>query len=134
MLAFVEPCVGIICACLPAMRSLFRSLSCFERSTYSWRFKASHTSSSSWGVGQGGNNRPSSTKSPLHPHRVEEFPHGQKSQNGWVQLDSLGDRAVVSEIHRNSQPSEQAADGDDQLPKQGIKVKSDLEWSVSYTR
>lgn len=97
---------------------------CFRRSTYSGRFKASHdtyTSSSSYS-----NNRQSHK-----PNRLEEFSFAHKQQNGWVPLDPLADQSVISEIHRGSGSREQAIFDEDGLPLQGIKVKSDLEWSVS---
>lgn len=124
-LAFVEPCVGIICACLPAIRPLFRG---FHAPTFSRPYKNSQDSYSS--SDETGRSNGNGTRHSRRSGRSGVMSFGDKAHRDWAPLDPRADQSVVSEIQRGSVSREQSLGEDDGVPMQGIKVKSDLEWSV----
>ncbi|MCJ1364048.1 hypothetical protein MMC16_003157 [Acarospora aff. strigata] len=126
MLAFVEPCVGIVCACLPALRPLFRNMPTLRSFTRSKRFKGGHHTDTPSSLRENVRCYLSKRSLTLPKYRHEEFSFEQKSQTTWLSLKALGDWSVTSETHCGRHQREQAVVGQDGLPLPGIEVKSDL--------
>ena len=101
MLALVEPCLGIICACLPVMRPLFGSI---FGGVVSNVFSNKHSTK--------GSNDSRST----HP------------ENGWIELGGQDPQRFVSKIHGGKELQSKELEQElSMVPSTGIQVRSDLE-------
>lgn len=144
MLAFTEPCIGIMCACLPAMWSLFRNIrgrstqgssgkrskSSYNSSGRSW--PRSHKLQNSDHLAQYSKGTPATSANdsvmendhlPLNTYsKPRSSPPQDKS---WLDPPQTTNASLRNEIYRTM-----SKEGND-VPSNGITVKSDVEWSAS---
>ncbi|KAI9669825.1 MAG: hypothetical protein M1817_004566 [Caeruleum heppii] len=131
MLAFVEPCVGIICACLPTMWCFFRNIKRGKQSSFklSGGSVDSPPEAKTWpGHGQVGEQLRPSTQGPNGHHR-EEASFGSKRPHGWMRLEAADDPSVMNKVAQGMPATH--AKREQSLPMNVIKVDSDMHWSAS---
>ena len=127
-----EPCIGIYCACLPVLGPIFKSISGGVLST-ARRSKNSATYGQSWRTPDGsGQSKKASDHNAVtsagfsrldgttSESEHELRPYNPAGHNGQTTSRIVGGNGVLT-------PSESEAQGS--WPMEGIKVKSDVEWS-----
>ena len=124
LLALVEPCLGIICACLPVMRPLFSSIYVHvTRSVFS--SKNSKNSTDSSGSRTYRTHSSSNLKSDTHALRTQP-------ESGWMELGGQDSHIFINKIQGNAAVLESEDDqGSSTLPRNVIRVRSDLESRTS---
>ena len=121
LLALIEPCLGIVCACLPVMRPLFGRVSCgFFASVFGSVFSSKNSHKNS-------QNSNSTKASSTDPHS-DVYPLRQKPDTEWMELAPQDSRRFVNEIHGGtSGMGTETGRKVSEVPSTGIRVRSDLE-------
>lgn len=117
----VEPCIGIVCACLPTLQPLFRRA--FKSLLSS---KGAHTTGPSQRIASGSKHKkkiPSGSESRFHHLNSQEDTHFRPHDDE-ARLTTFATHVELGTLERGS-------DGDDSnkdLPT-GITVKKDFQWA-----
>ena len=143
MWSSVEPCVGIVSACLPTMRPLFRTMGEAISSRYHSRVRSNDYSKGTGG-GSGNAHGPYSaaankTINDSYPAMVrrsspEQLAMGPKRDwhETWLRHDSEKTVEVINEISFDDEQSEKRDLEAQTLPTDAIKVDRDVDWSEEY--